>query len=215
LPHFDELGFNYGFEGKASAIKLDEVLRPKQVHGTEIVDANRMSVSGAYESDAIYTSNKEVIGVVTADCLPILICARDGAVVMAIHAGWRGMSQGILLRCIVALKRQTEAKNLLIAIGPCIGPANYEVGPEVIAAFKDGPLDFSEAELAAILIKGKDDRWHLDLAVAGCLTMAKNGVPAENVGVVRSCTYANSTFWHSYRRDGKKAGRNLTWIRRL
>lgn len=215
LPHFDEVGFNYRFEGKTAMVDTQDVIIPRQVHGTELVDANRMKSSRALDADAIFTSQNHLIGVETADCLPVLIGSRDGSIVMAVHAGWRGMSQGILLRSVVALKRSIQPENILVGLGPCIGPASFEVGPEVVQEFKDGPLDFSEAELMSILTKGKNDRWYMDLSVAACITLAKNGIPARNVGVVRSCTFANPTFWHSFRRDGKKAGRNLAWIRRL
>ena len=103
-----------------------------QVHGTAVVEAD--SAEGNPEADAaIARRPRQVCAVLTADCLPLLLCEEDGSIVAAVHAGWRGLCAGVIEQALRAMDRPPQA--LLAYLGPAIGSAAYEVGAEVRAAF--------------------------------------------------------------------------------
>ncbi|MBF0443651.1 MAG: polyphenol oxidase family protein [Oligoflexales bacterium] len=194
-----------------------EIEHPKQVHGTGICipsektrwnnDINRVV------SDAIFTDEKgRVIGVQTADCLPVLVYSRKG--IMAIHGGWKGISKGIFQEAHVYLSgRGISNPELMIGIGPGICARCFEVGREVIDAVEGLPSVLSDAELALAFSKGLRDRWHVDLAVLAVLEWISLGVKPENIFVMQSCTLEDKGRWHSYRRDKDDAGRNFCFIK--
>ena len=104
----------------------------RQVHGTVAVDVGKVAEMTA--ADAAWTARPgTVCAVMTADCLPVLFCDRAGTTVAAAHAGWRGLAAGVLEAAIVAMN--VAPGELLAWLGPAIGPANFEVGDEVRAAF--------------------------------------------------------------------------------
>lgn len=103
-----------------------------QVHGTQCVDAAR--VAAGVEADASFTRERGVVcAVMTADCLPVLVCAEDGGVVGVAHAGWRGLAAGVIESLLAAMDAPGE--RLLAWLGPAIGPRSFEVGGEVRDAF--------------------------------------------------------------------------------
>lgn len=114
----------------------DHPLWLRQVHGTRVVDADAPNRPDEPEADAAVTrSSAVVLAVLTADCLPILFCSDDGAAVAAAHAGWRGLSAGVLEATLHSM--QTDPARILTWLGPSIGPASYEIGEEVRQAFID------------------------------------------------------------------------------
>ena len=137
--------------------------------------------------------------VLTADCLPVLLCDAAGSAVAALHAGWRGLAAGILQAGVAAMGRPPA--RLMAWLGPAIGPARYVVGPEVRAAFPGAKAAFAPAG---------DGRWHCDLYALARLALAAAGVEAVYGG--GACTYDDRRFY-SYRRDGV-TGRmaSLVWL---
>ena len=112
-----------------------DVVRPAQVHG---IDVARVRDGGAEpaEADAIIAVRPgRCVGVVTADCVPLLVASEDGAAVAAIHAGWRGLAAGVIERGIAALREHT-GRALFAVIGPHIGPCCYEVDAPVVDALR-------------------------------------------------------------------------------
>jgi YfiH family protein len=106
-----------------------------QVHGTTVVEAQHYPA--APEADACYSRSSDWACVVrTADCLPLLLCSRSGDEVAAVHAGWRGLADGVIEATLVQLN--TAPEDLLAWMGPAIGPDNFEVGAEVRSAFLKG-----------------------------------------------------------------------------
>jgi YfiH family protein len=100
----------------------------QQVHGNQVADAALVTTPVA--ADASYADRAgPVCAVMVADCLPVLICDRDGSRVAAIHAGWRGLAGQVIASCVTRLQRSPE--NLMAWLGPAIGPQAFEVGPEV------------------------------------------------------------------------------------
>jgi YfiH family protein len=173
-----------------------------QVHGVEVVEANIPQPI----ADAAYSITPNTIcAVLTADCLPILICNRAGTHVAAIHAGWKGLAAGIIEETIKTLNLPGE--ELLAWLGPAIGPNTFEVGPEVRNLFLQHD---PHAELA--FHPSKNGRWLADIYQLARLRLFSSGVTAVYGGDF--CTYTDTDRFFSYRRDGEKTGRmaSLIWM---
>ena len=174
----------------------------RQVHGTRVVRAGR-GESLPMEADGSWTDEAGVVCVVgTADCLPVLFCDAAGTRVAAAHAGWRGLAAGVLEATVAAL--DVVSDHLLVWVGPAIGAAAFEVGPEVREAFLD--VDRS-AETA--FRGGPGDRWLTDLAQLARLRLQRSGVTRVWGG--HWCTAGDPARFYSYRRDGR-TGRMATLI---
>lgn len=145
-----------------------------------------------------------MLGVRTADCVPILLADQRRRAVAAVHAGWRGTLARIAARAIEAMTREygSQPQDLIAAIGPCIGRCCYEVGPDVALAF--GAL-FPELPVPR-------GHAHLDLEEANRRILAASGVPAMRIHAGGLCTRCRAGDFHSYRRDGLLAGRLLAAI---
>ncbi|MBI2603404.1 MAG: polyphenol oxidase family protein [Deltaproteobacteria bacterium] len=207
----DRLSVRYGFNGvKADPYRGHSL---QQVHGTHIVPAGDPTSTEApekSEADGLYTSQANVVvGVETADCLPILL--SDGQQAMALHAGWRGLTAGILAKGLELFDLR-QAEHIHVVLGPAIDACHYEVGPEPVDAVSSTSMGLTDAQKGFCLHKGIGDRWHLDLASAAVLLLSNRGVLARNISVFRSCTFEKPDLWYSYRRDGADVGRNWSWI---
>lgn len=174
----------------------------RQVHGDRVVSHG--SAGSGPRADAVTSTGRgEVCAVLTADCLPVLFCDLDASCVAAAHAGWRGLAAGVLEATVAALGRPPE--NLLAWLGPCIGPAAYEIGNEVRDVFV-------EADSAtAGCFSPRNGRWLADLRALARLRLGKAGVDA--VFGCGSCTFSQPERFYSYRRDGV-TGRmaSLIWV---
>jgi polyphenol oxidase len=179
-----------------------------QVHGTEIVDAaNTNCIPSA---DASFTTQKNVVCVtMTADCLPVLLCDKAGTIVIAVHAGWRGLCDGVLEASIYAVCRAAQMKpaDLIAWFGPAIGPNAFEVGAEVRAQFVEKDKNADSA------FKMQNDKF-----LANIYQLAAQRL--NNVGVTNIyggghdedfCTFTDERRFFSYRRDGD-TGRMATLI---
>lgn len=175
----------------------------RQVHGAGVVRAE--SVTEPVEADASHARTPGAVCVVmTADCLPVLLCDRQGTRVAAAHAGWRGLVRGVIPATVQAL--EADPAELLVWLGPAIGPAVFEVGPEVRAAFLD--LDADNAECFQPSPAG---RWLADIYGLARRQLAALGVTAVYGG--GRCTLTEQDWFFSYRRDGS-SGRmaSLIWL---
>ncbi len=175
----------------------------EQVHENTVICADN------YESniaDASYTSKPNIICVVrTADCLPILICNKNGTEVAAIHGGWRSLSQNIIENTINLLK--TNPKDLLAWLGPAIGPEHFEVGEDVYNIFSDYHNAFMPTQ---------DQHWQANIYEIARQILQKCKINAKNIYGSHFCTYTEEQIFYSYRRDGETTGRmaSLIWIER-
>lgn len=207
------LNFDFGFSGVQSTPPKQRHF-PKQVHGTVIIEAKSsltdLTSPDRPQADGIFTTvPATTVAVQTADCLPVLIYHSRCA--MAVHAGWRGLAAGILQQASKKLEDLSiQPEETCVILGPAIGPASYEVGPELVDQFQ-GMFADSQA-LAWVMGKGQADRWHLDLAMAASLSLAELGFPAASIYCLRSCTKMDEDHWHSYRRQAEEAGRNWSWL---
>jgi purine-nucleoside/S-methyl-5'-thioadenosine phosphorylase / adenosine deaminase len=182
-----------------------------QVHGaTVIAIAGDPPRPSGVEGDALVTDRPGVaVGVVTADCLPVLLAGPDGRVVGAVHAGWRGTLAGVVTAAVTAIEaRYGLARGDLTALlGPCIRPCCFEVGPEVAEAVRARFPQWA----ARVLAPGPKVKEHMDLAALNALQLGAAGVRA--VHDRGGCTHCQPEQYHSYRRDGPGAGRMVSWIR--
>jgi hypothetical protein len=157
-------------------------------------------------ADAAWTTEPGLACVVgAADCLPVLLAARDGSVVAAAHAGWRGLAAGVLEATLAALHEGAgvRADQVLAWLGPCIGPEHFEVGADVLEAFGAHPQRVDGAAVAAFRFTPRPDgapRWHADLARLAAARLTRAGVEFSGCGL---CTYADRSRFFSFRRDGR------------
>jgi len=211
-----------------------------QIHSNKIMDAST-TMPGS-DADGSYTTRANIVSVVmTADCLPVLLCTRQGNAVAAIHAGWRGLAAGILEQGVKKLLQASQCapEDLLIWLGPAIGPRAFEVGEEVRQTFLKQELrQESNQKLRQDINQEQDPEpqsssaknLQLQQALRQCFTPSENKnkwfadiyqlarvrlslLGVENISGGNYCTYNEQETFYSYRRDGK-TGRmaSLIWI---
>ncbi|MDP9142541.1 MAG: peptidoglycan editing factor PgeF [Pseudomonadota bacterium] len=188
---------------RAALQLVDEPQWLRQVHGVRAVSLP--AADPEPEADAAWTTRSGLAcAVLTADCLPVLFSAVDGSVVAAAHAGWRGLANGVLESTIAAMA--TPPAQLQAWLGAAIGPAAFEVGPEVRSSFVG-----QDATLEAYFERGRDDRWVADLYALARARLRRAGITAVYGG--NRCTYSEPDAWFSYRRT-PRCGRmaSLIWI---
>ena len=176
----------------------EEPLWLQQVHGDRV----RLAAESDACADACLADRAgQVCVVMTADCLPVLLCNRGGSKVAAAHAGWRGLHSGILERTVAAFGERPG--DLIAWLGPAIGPQAFEVGDEVRDVF----INLDSGYASAFGHRG--DRWLADLVHLAKLKLAKIGVPKISGG--QFCTYTEADGFFSFRREGQ-TGRMITAI---
>jgi len=216
LRQFDQHGIKYGFVGKVGTPPAFD--RPNQVHGTEIIVADPRTTGPAAaarsDGDGILTQARAYpVGVLTADCLPVLLADQRKTMAMAVHAGWRGLAAGIMRAALLMFRDGSiTPSEILVGIGPAISGANYEVGIDVINAMSGPDCGLSKSQIMSCYNPGRRDHYQLSIAKIAELVLTNAGVPAKNIQIVDSCTFANPNLWHSYRRDKPNVGRNHSWI---
>ncbi len=215
LPPFDSFNIADHVEDVAERVHANrQLLQDKlhlpaepvwlqQVHGIRVVRAElaaEVEIADASTTEELNT----VCTVMTADCLPVLLCNQAGTQVAAVHAGWRGLVDGILETSVNTF--QQAGQELMAWLGPAIGPAAFEVGDEVRQMYLDADADLTDAFVAGI-----PGKWYLDIYTAAEIRLNKLGVTAIYGGGL--CTHTDSTRFYSYRRDGV-TGRmaSMIWI---
>jgi len=174
-----------------------------QVHGCDVADAG--GAEPCVADAVIATKPGQVCAVLTADCLPVLLCDDRGERVAAVHAGWRGLADGVIEAAIECLARPPQ--RLLAWLGPAIGPDAFEIGDEVRVRLTSGLGGIA----AGAFRPSPSGRWLADLPRLARLRLAAAGVERVSGGTL--CTYSDATRFYSYRRDGS-TGRmaTLVWI---
>lgn len=192
-----------------------------QVHGTSVVvldagntprtaTAEQLMESRRPRADAAVTRQAGVVcAIQVADCLPVLFASRDGSVVGAAHAGWRGLASGVLGATIAAM--DVPADQIIAWLGPAIGPENFEVGEDVVAAFAATAHSDQRAQTEAAFVPSSNGKWLCDLFALARLRLAAAGVTEVSGGGL--CTVSDARRFYSYRRDGQ-TGRMaaLVWL---
>lgn len=189
----------------------------RQVHGTRCVSlATAASLDAADPADAadaaVSTRRDLALGIQVADCLPVLFSALDAEgrahAVAGAHAGWRGLAGGVLENTVEALRAAAPGLHLRAWLGPCIGPAAFEVGEEVMQALG--------GEGALMRYTPRSDgsaRWHADLQGLARQRLAGAGV--DDTLCCEACTVSEPSRFFSFRRDGARSGRMAAFIRLL
>jgi polyphenol oxidase len=182
-----------------------------QVHGTAVADLDALAIAEPpYTADAsVCRTPNHACAVLTADCLPVLLCSQNGDAVGAAHAGWRGLLAGVLEATVRAL---ATPETLMAYLGPAIGPHAFEVGPEVRDAFLA-----NDATTARYFTAGVGDRFYADLAELAAHRLRQIGV--QHIYASRLCTVTQRgpstqcNQFYSHRRDGARTGRfaSIIW----
>jgi YfiH family protein len=163
-----------------------------QVHGTEVANLDRLGENDVATADAAVVSEPGRVGVVlTADCMPLFLCDEKGRRVAVAHAGWRGMSAGVIENTVSAMG--LDPARLMAWMGPTIGPQAFEVGPEVREAFMR-----VDARTEGAFVQHKPEKYMADLYALARSRLARAGV--ANVFGGGFCTYRDAGRFFSYRR---------------
>ncbi len=206
----DNVRANKELLGRAFTLPSEGVFTVKQVHGSDVfvIKDRGFPYATRPSADAIITAEANVpIGILTADCVPVLLYDPASKTVAAAHAGWRGLTAGVLQETLAVLSSNyaVSSRNILAAIGPHIGPCCYEVSDDLVSSFKDAGL-----ERGRYFIRDESGL-RLDLGAAAADVLASLGVPAKNISPPGPCTACNRALYYSYRRDGV-TGRQLSFI---
>jgi polyphenol oxidase len=195
VPEWARYGWlDHGFGTKA-ATAPENFAAIKQVHSADVILAETLGLNGT--GDALISRNPGIVaGIKTADCLPILLVDPVHRAVAAVHAGWRGTVQNIATKAVAAMSAQfgTNPQDLEAAIGPGIGLCCFEVGPEVAREF--GPWQ-------------SESKTFLDLQKINQEKLSSIGL--REIYVANLCTYCDAESFYSYRREGEKAGRMISY----
>ncbi|MGB0957768.1 MAG: peptidoglycan editing factor PgeF, partial [Litorivicinus sp.] len=171
-----------------------------QVHGVDCVQ--RTDSQGIPEADAQWTEAAGLaLAVGVADCLPVGFCADDGSRVGVAHAGWRGLAGGVIEATAAAM-----GGSLIAVLGPCIGQAAFQVGPEVREKFCN-----ADPAAASAFVADDDGRWRCDLRAIARQRLKTLGI--EVVYDIDECTYANPDRWFSFRRHRPGGRMALVMVR--
>jgi YfiH family protein len=176
----------------------------RQVHGTRVVRVGSADVDQPpAEADAAWTDEPRVaVAIQVADCLPVLLAAPDGRAVAAAHAGWRGLAGGVLEAALQALcdGAGCAPAEVRVWLGPCIGPAQFEVGADVVRAFGQDPQSPDRQRFVSRARADGSAAW-----LANLPQLARDRLQAAGVARVaggRWCTVSDPSRFFSYRRDG-------------
>jgi len=180
-----------------------------QIHSNIVHFIDRIP-SDNLKGDALITGLSHLLLVIkTADCLPVLMVEESQKIIAAVHCGWKGTQKRVIQRVLEGMEDHynIQLNSLLAALGPSIEPECYEVGKDVRQGFEESglPLEIFQSHPT------KKDKYFLDLREANLLQLLNLGVKRENIFNVDFCTRC-SDFLPSFRRDGKKSGRMLSFI---
>lgn len=199
---------------ESAAFDQSQIIDIKQVHGTAILPLN-VKPDERPQVDGVFTALRgQPIGVVTADCLPVLMASRDGRFIASVHAGWRGTAQGIIeqsVRCFV--EQGIAPSDIVVAIGPHIRPCCYEVSADFYPALLSTPAadlvrthreplfspTASSPGTNSARAREPNSLW-FNLPEFCLLQLKRSGIAAEHIDVVEKCTYCTPEELGSYRR---------------
>lgn len=176
----------------------------KQTHGIKLIEA--LANNKLYEADASFSrQTHQVCVILTADCLPILLYHRSAFLVAAIHAGWRGLANGIIEQTLHHL--QQNAEDWIVWLGPAISAKHFEVGIDVHQIFVK-----KEPALASFFVQISSTKWLADLYEIARFKLSQLGI--KHVYGGQYCTYSQSNLFYSYRREPHCQGRmaSVIWM---
>jgi YfiH family protein len=223
-PPFNSLNLGFGAGDQKSQVEANRAalarafdlephlfLTVNQVHGSEIlvIDQPNPEVSHfqRVDGDAIITNQRNIlIGILVADCFPVVLYDQEKHVAGVVHLGWRGTAVGLLGRTVGAMREifGCQPEDLCAAIGPGIAAHNYEVDRPVRDAFRQGTDHWGRITTEVSL-----GHWQLDLQKSCLLQLEEAGIDRATVDLVQECTCCHKETFFSYRRDSGRTGRQM------
>ena len=201
---------NLTFVSKKMGIKRSNLILMYQTHSNKVIEVKNNKFRRKIRSDAIITRNKKIaLGVVTADCVPVLLCDAKNEMVGCIHAGWKGALKGIIKNTVSKIRKNNKYGKIFACIGPCIGRKNYEVGLKFYRKF----MSKSNKNKLYFSFKNKNKK------LFNLRKFVKDKLEELNVSVdhVNHDTYKERNNFFSYRRSiilkEKDYGRCISVIR--
>lgn len=219
-PPFHDLNLSYGVPDDAAAVTSNRerlcrsldlepsaIFQPGLIHGRDVVvDPQPMTMDDPARPDAdvvVLTRPGPVVVVTSADCVPVVAYDPVRRIAGAAHSGWRGTVVGATAGLLETMReRGSRSEDILIGIGPSIGPCCYQVGPDVVAEVRDGFVEPDE-----LLSPGRDGGVHFDLWRGNLRHCLDAGVPEANVRVAELCTSCLTSLFFSHRGDRGRTGR--------
>lgn len=228
IPELDKIDFirhSFIIKQKDSAVETNGALKEIAARILNLEKAQVATINQTH-SDSVFVHNADnrtdegvdahitdrhgfALGVVTADCVPVLLIDRKKKIVAAVHAGWRGTAKRILQKTVKKMSDSFGSKpeDMIAGIGPSIGKCCYEVDEKVIEPMKK-EFDY----LNRFSIQKKEKKWHLDLQMINKEQLIETGLMQDNINIVSLCTSCHSDLFYSYRRDGAGTGRMMAVV---
>jgi YfiH family protein len=210
----------YNVEGNRSTLTRAFDLQPhqlltvNQVHGNDILVVDHPNYDLCHfltvECDAVVTNQTDImIGVLVADCFPVLLFDPDRRAAAVVHAGWRGAAAGILKKAVDSMENVFECRpaRIFAAVGPGIGAHNYIVDRPVRDAFRRGSGNWQQIAEEVDL-----GQWRLDLRKSCLLQLQDAGLSESNIDAAEECTCCHREMFFSYRRDKGQTGRQMGFV---
>jgi len=191
---------------KYSGFNEEDIYLPVQKHTDNIIVLKNNREPEV--ADAVLTSHKGLlIGVQTADCIPIILADLNKIVAGAVHAGWRGTASKIIIKTIKIMISEfnSRVEDIIIAMGPSIKGCCYQVDIDVERAIYNATGD-------GRYLSRKNGKYYIDLSEANKIQILSTGVPEKNIWVSNECTFCNHDRYHSFRFHGNYAGRQGGFI---
>ncbi len=186
------------------SLQPSKLVVPKQIHSNIVCICQQ---GGRVEGvDALISNNRDIVlSIQVADCIPVYLLDKNTNICALIHAGWRGTAKKIVTNTIQEMvKFGSRIKDIKVLMGPSIQQCCFEIGPEVAEKFPE-----------AFLTNGKADRLYLDLQGVVQAELIDLGIKEKQIIILSECTSCHPEMYHSYRRDGNKAGRMIAicgWV---
>lgn len=200
---------NHYVAAKVFGLDGGDICRSVQIH-TNVVETAEESDRGKgiilpqydHGVDGMVTFCRNLLlSVRSADCVPVLLCHKGMEACAAVHAGWRGTVGGIAKNAVEIMeKKGINPRDIIAAIGPCIGKCCYEVGQEVFGKFVEACPEYSR------FFTAKEEKYMLDLTFANRFILESAGIPAENISSADLCTCCDDVRFFSHRRQGTARG---------
>ena len=195
---------------RAVGIHEGRIVTMRQVHGDDIIEVTERNIKEAGECDGLVTREQDAyLGVLTADCVPILFVAAQEKIAAAVHAGWRGTLAAIAAKMVQLLKDRygVSLDHVEAALGPAIGACCYEIKDDV-----SRPLIERWHTLAKAAVEERQGRTYVDLRRLNRAILEQAGVPSRQIYTVGPCTNCTPADFFSYRREKKQTGRQISFI---
>ncbi|MBN2347624.1 MAG: peptidoglycan editing factor PgeF [Bacteroidales bacterium] len=222
LNNQSSMGFNLGYlpgvnvdsvatnrKKVASLLGVDpgRLIFPKQCHTGNVKEITEKTLTSDLENTDAVITNKPgtALGILTADCVPILLFDPVNKTIAAVHAGWRGTVSKIVLNTLSTMTQRfkTSPADVIVCLGPSISQKNYQVGPEVLEKFRE--LFKNTSRIIAHV--NDEGRGNLNLWEANIRQLVEYGVQKQNIELAGICTFENTNKFYSARKDTIRTGR--------